>query len=107
MVARGGASVIYADTVGDLGYASELGNYPEYSGTPKEERHNSSTKGEGTARSSKDTHIREERRPQLSERSSEIAGTRESIGIPIQVYGPEETMTGICKQAIQCIIAAA
>ncbi|KAI9076101.1 hypothetical protein K1719_041915 [Acacia pycnantha] len=37
MVARGGASVIYADTVGDLGYASELGNYPEYSGTPKEE----------------------------------------------------------------------
>ncbi|KAI9076105.1 hypothetical protein K1719_041919 [Acacia pycnantha] len=63
------------------------------------DRHNSSTKGEvGTARSSKDTHIREERRPQLSERSSEIAGTRESIGIPIQVYGSEETMTGICKQ---------
>ncbi|XP_039022305.1 ATP-citrate synthase alpha chain protein 2-like [Hibiscus syriacus] len=29
MVAGGGASVIYADTVGDLGYASELGNYAE------------------------------------------------------------------------------
>ncbi|THG06362.1 hypothetical protein TEA_016966 [Camellia sinensis var. sinensis] len=34
MVAGGGASVIYADTVGDLGYASELGNYAEYSGAP-------------------------------------------------------------------------
>ncbi|KAL2662306.1 hypothetical protein AAZV13_02G033000 [Glycine max] len=66
MVAGGGASVIYADTVcfsyfntkfiaktfvtlsdnlcstilkqvGDLGFASELGNYAEYSGAPKEE----------------------------------------------------------------------
>ena len=34
MVAGGGASVIYADTVGDLGYAHELGNYAEYSGAP-------------------------------------------------------------------------
>ncbi|XVF70136.1 hypothetical protein PTKIN_Ptkin11bG0137800 [Pterospermum kingtungense] len=37
MVAVGGASVIYADKVGDLGFASELGNYAEYSGAPKEE----------------------------------------------------------------------
>ncbi|MED6148133.1 ATP-citrate synthase alpha chain protein 1, variant 2 [Stylosanthes scabra] len=37
MVAGGGASVIYADTVGDLGFASELGNYAEYSGAPKED----------------------------------------------------------------------
>lgn len=34
MVAGGGASVIYTDTVGDLGYAGELGNYGEYSGAP-------------------------------------------------------------------------
>nr|GMD28307.1 ATP-citrate synthase alpha chain protein 1 [Ipomoea batatas] len=34
MVAGGGASVIYADTLGDLGYASELGNYAEYSRAP-------------------------------------------------------------------------
>jgi len=34
MVAGGGASVIYADTVGDLGFAQELGNYAEYSGGP-------------------------------------------------------------------------
>lgn len=37
MVAGGGASVIYADTVADLGYGPELGNYGEYSGDPSEE----------------------------------------------------------------------
>lgn len=36
MVAGGGASVIYADTVSDLGYADELANYGEYSGDPSE-----------------------------------------------------------------------
>jgi ATP-citrate lyase beta-subunit len=34
LVAGGGASVIYADTVVDLGYASDLANYGEYSGNP-------------------------------------------------------------------------
>ena len=34
LCAGGGASVIYADTVGDLGWAEELGNYAEYSGGP-------------------------------------------------------------------------
>ena len=37
MVAGGGASVIYSDTVVDLGYGDELGNYAEYSGNPKPE----------------------------------------------------------------------
>lgn len=37
LVAGGGASVIYADTVGDLGYAEELANYGEYSGDPTTE----------------------------------------------------------------------
>jgi len=37
MVAGGGASVIYADTVVDLGYADELANYGEYSGNPTTE----------------------------------------------------------------------
>jgi ATP-citrate lyase beta-subunit len=37
MVAGGGASVIYADTVVDLGYGNELANYGEYSGAPSEE----------------------------------------------------------------------
>jgi ATP-citrate lyase beta-subunit len=37
MVAGGGASVVYADTVVDLGYADELANYGEYSGNPSTE----------------------------------------------------------------------
>ena len=37
MVAGGGASVIYADTITDLGCISELANYGEYSGDPTEE----------------------------------------------------------------------
>ena len=36
MVAGGGASVIYADTICDLDGASELANYGEYSGAPTE-----------------------------------------------------------------------
>ncbi len=34
MVAGGGASVIYADTICDLGQAKEMANYGEYSGNP-------------------------------------------------------------------------
>ena len=34
MVAGGGASVVYADTVADYGYSHELANYGEYSGAP-------------------------------------------------------------------------
>jgi ATP citrate (pro-S)-lyase len=37
MVAGGGASVIYADTVTDLGFMDEMANYREYSGDPNEE----------------------------------------------------------------------
>ncbi len=37
MVAGGGASVIYTDTVVDLGFGPELGNYGEYSGNPSRE----------------------------------------------------------------------
>lgn len=36
MIAGGGASVVYADTICDLGFAHELGNYGEYSGAPSE-----------------------------------------------------------------------
>ena len=36
MVAGGGASVIYSDTICDLGGSSELANYGEYSGAPSE-----------------------------------------------------------------------
>jgi len=37
MVAGGGASVIYADTIVDLGFKDELANYGEYSGNPNTE----------------------------------------------------------------------
>jgi ATP citrate (pro-S)-lyase len=37
MVAGGGASVVYADTVCDYGYGHELANYGEYSGAPSSE----------------------------------------------------------------------
>jgi len=36
MVAGGGASVIYADTIVDMGGVNELANYGEYSGAPNE-----------------------------------------------------------------------
>lgn len=37
MVAGGGASVVYADTISDYGWGHELANYGEYSGAPSEE----------------------------------------------------------------------
>lgn len=37
MVAGGGASVIYADTICDMGFAKELCNYGEYSGAPTQQ----------------------------------------------------------------------
>lgn len=38
MVAGGGASVIYSDTICDLGGTDELANYGEYSGAPSEQQ---------------------------------------------------------------------
>merc|ERR1719243_308054 len=37
MVAGGGASVVYSDTVADYGFGHELANYGEYSGAPSTE----------------------------------------------------------------------
>lgn len=37
LTAGGGASVIYADTVADLGFVEDLGNYGEYSGNPSQD----------------------------------------------------------------------
>ncbi|KAL2330930.1 hypothetical protein Fmac_018511 [Flemingia macrophylla] len=149
MVAGGGASVIYADTVGDLGYAPELGNYAEYSGAPKEDEvlqyarvvidcATSDPDGQkralvigggianftdvaatfsGIIRALKEKeqklkeanmHIYVRRGgPNYQKGLAKMRALGEEIGIPIEVYGPEATMTGICKQAIQCITAAA
>ncbi|KAK6123083.1 hypothetical protein DH2020_043176 [Rehmannia glutinosa] len=149
MVAGGGASVIYADTVGDLGYASELGNYAEYSGAPNEEevlqyarvvidcataepdgRKRALVIGGGIANftdvaatfsgiiralKEKETKLKAARMhlyvrrggPNYQKGLEKMRTLAEEIGIPIEVYGPEATMTGICKQAIECISAAA
>ncbi|KAM7484218.1 hypothetical protein LguiA_000227 [Lonicera macranthoides] len=149
MVAGGGASVIYADTVGDLGYASELGNYAEYSGAPNEEevlqyarvvldcatadpdgRKRALVVGGGIANftdvaatfngiiralKEKESKLKAARMhiyvrrggPNYQRGLAKMRALGEEIGIPIEVYGPEETMTGICKQAIECITAAA
>lgn len=37
LTAGGGGSIIFTDTVADLGYGEEIGNYAEYSGDPPEE----------------------------------------------------------------------
>lgn len=146
MVAGGGASVIYADTVGDLGYASELGNYAEYSGAPNEEevlnyarvvidcatanpdgRKRALLIGGGIANFTdvaatfngiiralreKQSKLKAARMhifvrrggPNYQTGLAEMRALGEEIGIPTEVYGPEATMTGICKQAIDCIM---
>ncbi|KAI5679221.1 hypothetical protein M9H77_10171 [Catharanthus roseus] len=149
MVAGGGASVIYADTVGDLGYASELGNYAEYSGAPNEEEvlqyarvviDCATAEPDGQKRAlvigggianftdvaatfngiiralkEKESKLKAARMsiyvrrggPNYQKGLAKMRALGEEIGIPIEVYGPEATMTGICKQAIECITVAA
>ncbi|XP_020520561.1 ATP-citrate synthase alpha chain protein 2 isoform X2 [Amborella trichopoda] len=149
MVAGGGASVIYADTVGDLGYASELGNYAEYSGAPNEEevlqyarvvidcatsdpdgRKRALLIGGGIANFTDVAATFNGIIRALREKEAKLKASRmhvyvrrggpnyqtglarmrvlgEELGVPLEVYGPEATMTGICKQAIECIMSAA
>ena len=149
MVAGGGASVIYADTVGDLGFASELGNYAEYSGAPSEEEvlqyarvliDCATANPDGKKRAlvigggiSNFTDVASTFNGiirALREKAAQLKAARihiyvrrggpnyqtglarmralgEEIGIPFEVYGPEATMTGICKQAIDYISVAA
>ncbi|EXB53828.1 hypothetical protein L484_003263 [Morus notabilis] len=149
MVAGGGASVIYADTVGDLGYASELGNYAEYSGAPNEEevlqyarvvidcatanpdgRKRALLIGGGIANFTdvaatfngiiralreKESKLKAARMhiyvrrggPNYQTGLAKMRALGEELGISLEVYGPEATMTGICKQAIDCIMSQA
>ncbi|OIV93067.1 hypothetical protein TanjilG_20729 [Lupinus angustifolius] len=149
MVAGGGASVIYADTVGDLGFANELGNYAEYSGAPKEDEvlqyarvviDCATANPDGQTRAlvigggianftdvaatfsgiiralkEKESKLKAARMhiyvrrggPNYQKGLAKMRELGEEIGIPIEVYGPEATMTGICKEAIQCITASA
>lgn len=147
MVAGGGASVIYADTVGDLGYAQELGNYAEYSGAPNEEetlqyaralidcatanpdgRKRALVVGGGIANFTdvaatfngiiralreKQSHLKAARvniyvrrgGPNYQKGLANMRSLGEETGVPIEVYGPDASMTGICKEAIDYISA--
>ncbi|VAI14005.1 unnamed protein product [Triticum turgidum subsp. durum] len=133
MVAGGGASVIYADTVGDLGYASELGNYAEYSGCATADpdgRKRALLIGGGIANFTDVAATFSGIIRALREKESKLKAARVNIyvrrggpnyqtglakmralgselGLPIEVYGPEATMTGICKQAIDYVMAEA
>ncbi|XVF66508.1 hypothetical protein PTKIN_Ptkin10aG0042300 [Pterospermum kingtungense] len=144
MVAGGGASLIYTDTVGDLGYAAELGNYTEYGGPSEEEMLKlariildcATANPDGRKRSllvggnianltdvgaTFDGIIRalKEKKSELREANIHIYVRRggpnyqtglakmqavgEELGVPVEVYGPEAIMTGICNRAIEGI----
>lgn len=149
MVAGGGASVIYADTVGDLGFANELGNYAEYSGAPNEDevlqyarvlidcatagpdgRKRALVIGGGIANFTdvaatfngiiralreKESKLKAARMqvyvrrggPNYQNGLAKMRALGNEIGVPFEVYGPEASMTGICKQAIDYITASA
>lgn len=145
MVAGGGASVIYADTVGDLGFASELGNYAEYSGGPSTQetylyartlldcatanpdgRGRALIVGGGIANFTDVAATFKGIIQAIRERADQLKAAKmrlyvrrggpnykaglammralgQELGIPIEVYGPEASMTGICEKAIQFV----
>eukprot|EP01099_Mayorella_cantabrigiensis_P008836 TRINITY_DN875_c0_g1_i1.p1 TRINITY_DN875_c0_g1~~TRINITY_DN875_c0_g1_i1.p1 ORF type:complete len:233 (-),score=60.49 TRINITY_DN875_c0_g1_i1:202-900(-) len=145
MVAGGGASVIFADTVADLGAADELANYGEYSGNPNEEETAAYAKtlldlatrtpdpeGRGkvlliggaianftdVAKTFKGIiHALQLYKDKLVENKFRIFVRRAGpnyeeglrmmkslqLGVPIEVFGPETTMTKIVPMAIDYI----
>ncbi len=143
MVAGGGASVIYADTVCDLGFANELANYGEYSGDPSTEltyqyaktvldlmTREKNPKGKflligGGIANFTDvaktftgiitalTEFKQKlvdnkvkiyvRRggPNYKEGLAKMRKLGETLGVPIEVYGPETHMTKIVSLALK------
>ena len=143
MVAGGGASVIYADTITDLGCMNELANYGEYSGDPSEEftylyaktildlmTRKKDPKGKflligggianftdiantfkGIIKALKE-HQKELQQnkvkiyvrrggPNYQEGLCQMRKLGESLGVPIEVYGPETHMTKIVSMALK------
>lgn len=143
MVAGGGASVIYADTITDLGYMHEMANYGEYSGDPNEEftylyaktvidcmTREPDSRGKflligggianftdvastfkGIIRVLKeyqqkliDNKVKIFVRrggPNYKEGLREMKKVGESLGVPVEVYGPETHMTKIVSLALK------
>ncbi|MEI7529022.1 MAG: ATP citrate lyase citrate-binding domain-containing protein [Elusimicrobiota bacterium] len=142
MVAGGGASVIYADTVCDLGYSRELANYGEYSGDPSAEdtyqyartvldlmtRENTvkgkvliigggianftdvakTFKGIIKALTEYKTKLVENKvkiyvrrgGPNYKEGLDNMRKLGATLGVPIEVYGPETHMTSVVSMAL-------
>ncbi|XP_050117437.1 ATP-citrate synthase alpha chain protein 2-like isoform X2 [Malus sylvestris] len=137
------------ENVGDLGYASELGNYAEYSGAPNEGEvlqyarvviDCATADPDGCKRAliigggianftdvaatfngiiralkEKESKLKAARMhifvrrggPNYQTGLAKMRALGEELGVPLDVYGPEATMTGICKQAIECIMGEA
>ncbi len=144
LVAGGGASVVYSDTVADLGYANELANYGEYSGNPSraETREYVKTLFDLMTREKdpqgkpkiliiggaianftdvaktfagiidamkeyadklKEVGVKIYVRrggPNYELGLKQIKQAAESLGLPIEVYGPETHMTAIVRKAL-------
>ncbi|GLC46456.1 ATP-citrate synthase alpha chain protein 2 [Pleodorina starrii] len=145
MVAGGGASVIYTDTIADLGFAQELGNYGEYSGAPNTsetyqyartvlECATSHADGRGRAlligggianftdvaatftgiiqalkekkaalQAAKVRIFVRRGGPNYQKGLALMRSLGDELGVPISVYGPESSMTGICAEAIEVL----
>lgn len=143
MVAGGGASVIYADTIADLGGGKELANYGEYSGNPTTDETYEYAKtvldlmtrtkhpdgkvlliGGGIANFTDvaktftgiikalkefqnkliDNKVRIYVRrggPNFQEGLENMRTLGKSLGVPIEVYGPETHMTKIVSMALK------
>jgi ATP-citrate lyase beta-subunit len=142
LIAGGGASVIYADTIVDLGFGSELANYGEYSGNPSIDETYEYAKtifslmcanpdpggkiliiGGGIAnftdvnatftgvikalnvlgeklRDNKVSIYVRRGGPNYKAGLENLRKTAESLGLPVQVYGPELHMTKIVEMAL-------
>ena len=142
MVAGGGASIIYADTVCDLGFSKELANYGEYSGDPSRDLTYQYAKtvldlmtrekipsgkfliiGGGIANFTDvaktfagiiqalteykqkliDNKVKIYVRrggPNYQEGLARMRALGETLGVPIEVYGPETHMTKIVSLAL-------
>ncbi len=142
MVAGGGASVIYSDTVCDLGFSKEMANYGEYSGDPSTELTYQYAKtildlmtrekdpkgkfliiGGGIANFTDvaktftgiiqalneykqkliDNNVKIYVRrggPNYQEGLAKMRKLGETLGVPIEVYGPETHMTKVVSLAL-------
>uniref|UniRef100_A0A3Q1GYE6 ATP-citrate synthase n=1 Tax=Acanthochromis polyacanthus TaxID=80966 RepID=A0A3Q1GYE6_9TELE len=117
MVAGGGASVVYSDTICDLGGVDELANYGEYSGAPSEQQTYDYAKTilslmtrEKFSITSIDYQVPLKEHevtifvrrggPNYQEGLRVMGEVGKTTGIPIHVFGTETHMTAIVGMAL-------